>query len=351
MAFGLPGGQSNTYIPALQDNLRTGWSRNPKDFAVNMLCRYRPVKKPVGLYLYFDPLNYQRFENGSTNPEDPTLWGAGNLRPTQSGPQLAYEARPFVCQRKSYARNVDLLADQVADFDFLKGETEDLAALAMAGRSIEVSNLISVSGSYPTGHFDTATNWGGGFFSAGTEANPIIKRALLKILKVINLDTNATVGEDDLVFVVNPNTAYQMAVAQECHTLFVRSITNKDLLTTQSGLGSNGVKFGLPDRLYGFRVVVMDTSVNYSNRGASGEVRQYIFPDNVAAVVCVKKTGGDQSENGTSNDTAQMFLYEDMTVESQTDQWNRIIKLAVTDHRQAVQVAGVSGALITAVLS
>lgn len=349
MAFGFPGGFTNTYLPALMDNLHVTFSRNAKDFAVNMVARPRPVKKPTGYYDYHNPLDYQRFPNGSTNPLDTMKWADMNLRPSE-GANLSFEMRPFNCVRYSKSVNLSWEADRVADFPYVQSESENIAAIMMASRSIEVFTLITTAGSYPSTHVATATSWGGGFFSVGTETNPIIKKALLNIQRLISLDSNGNIQEGDLVLIVNPTTAYQMAVSQEVHSLFVRSQTNKDLLTEQSGLGSNAASFGLPKQLYGYRVVVADTSVNYSNFAASGEARSFIFPDNTAAVVRVKKSGGDATE-GTSLDTVQLFLYEDMTIEAKEDSFNRLIQLAVTDNRQAVQVSGVTGALITNVLS
>lgn len=356
MAFAPGGGANNTYLPALQDNLYTGWSRNAKSFAVNMICRYRPIKKPTGYYLFFNPLDYQRFPNGTpgtpgTAASNPFKWAPGNLRPMQGGPQLGFEYRPYNCERYSPSVQLDLLADQVADFPFLKNETENLASQAMASRAMEVVSVLTTSGNYPSTNVDTATNWGGGFFNAGTETNPIIKTAFGKITALLARVTNGNVTPKQLVFIVNPNTAWRMGVSQEVHTIFVRSKFAGDLITSETGLGSNAGDYMLPDKLYGIRVVVMDVGVNLYNTGATGEAREFIFPDNTAVLACVDSQGGDASESGSSYETCQLFMYEDMKVETETDTWNRIIKASVTDNRQAVQVSGTSGVLITNLFS
>lgn len=350
MAFGVAGGFFNTYLPSLLDNLHVGFSRNAKKFTVPNICRMRPVTKPTGFYLFHNPLDYQRFTNGSTNPSDPFLWADGNRRPDLGGAQLGFENRPYACIRRSYKTTLSWEADRVADFPFLKSETENLAALAMADRLREVTTLISTSGNYASGNTDTAANWGGGFFSAGTETNPIIKKAILKISQVLNLKTNGAVTTDNLVFVVNPVTAYQMATSQEMHTLFVRSQYAKDLVSRPNAINSNAAQFGLPTDLYGVTVVVLDSSANYTLKGSSGDARSYIFPDNTAAVVCV---GGnsDAAEGSTDVSSAGLFLYEDMAISSQTDEFHRLIEIAVTDNRQAVMTSNLSGALITNVLS
>lgn len=352
MAFGLPGGGFNTYIPALVDNLVTSFSRNAKDFGVNMICRPRPVKKPTGYYQFFNPLDYQRFPNGSTNPSDPLKWAPNALRPMSGGPELGYEYRTFTCVRYTDAKPLDMLADQVADFPFLKGETENSAAKIMVSRTAEVINIITDAANYPSTNTDTATNWGGGFWNAGTETNPIIKKSLLNIGSVLARVTNGNITLSDLVLVVNPVSAYKMATSQEIHSIFARSPYAADLLTKETtvGGGSNGPSFGLPANLYGVRTVVLDTSANWFNRSASGEARSFLYPDNQATLLCVKGRG-DASEAGTSLDTVQMFLFEDMTVEAESDTFNRIIKIATTDNRQAVQVAGTTGANITNLFS
>lgn len=349
MAFSFPGGGLNTYLPSLTDNLVTSFGRNAKAFAVNMICRQRSVSKPTGRYVYYNPLSYQRFDNGSVAPQDQFRWPAASLRPVNNGPGLDFEWRQFICERYSHTRNLDMLADQVADFDWLKGETENLASEAMAARAFEVVSTITTSGNYPSTHVGTATALGGGFWSAGTETNPIIKKTLLALQRIISLDSNGAATNGNLVLVVNPTTAIAMAAAQELHSPGVRSQYAATLIKDQNFV-TNAGSYGLPDMLYGFKVVVMDVSVNYFNNGAASEARAFIFPDNFAALVCVGN-GGLEASAATAVDTCQLFLYEDMKVELFEDAKNRIITASVTDQRQAVQVSGVTGGLVTNVLS
>jgi hypothetical protein len=128
-------------------------------------------------------------------------------------------------------------------------------------------------------------------------------------------------------------------------------------LLTQSDKSLGGVEpvnfaYGLPDYLYGMRVVVEDTTFNPNNRNATGEAQQFVFPDNVIAVVS-REEEFEAAEGANSYSTVHLFVYgpDDMKVESETDTWNRVIKMRVVDNRQALVVAGVTGGLITNVLS
>ncbi len=155
---------------------------------------------------------------------------------------------------------------------------------------------------------------------------------------------------------MNPNTAIALSESQEIHTLMKESRYALPLLTQttkeQGGVQPVNFAYGLPDYLYGFKVVIEDTTYNPSNRGDPAEAQQFVFPDNVIAMVA-REEDFEAADNANSYSTVHLFVYgpDDMKVESQTDTWNRIIQMRVVDNRAAVAVAGVTGGLITNVLA
>lgn len=346
MAFTTPGGQ-NTFIPTteLSGNLLVGFGRNVDKFPVNKIVRLRSVTKTVGYYTYFNPLDYARFSHGS----DQFDWPAGTPSPTGFSNTIGFEHRAFQCRRKAYPCHLDLLGEQQAAWPVLKTNTEAAAQLAMTDRALEVSAAISNPANYPSTHVDTATNFGGGFLDDGTETNPILKRALFTLANRILKDTAGNVQPENLTIVMNPATALALGLSQEVHTIMVRSPWAVDLIKGKRPVNE---RWGIPDVLYGFNVVVEYTTYNNANRGASGEAQTYVFPDNYIAMVA-REEDFEAAEGANSYSTCHLFVYgpDDMKVESETDTWNRIIKMKVVDNRQAVMVAGVSGGLITNVLS
>lgn len=360
MAFTVPGNQ-NTFVPSteLSGNLMVGWGRNVDKFPVNKIVRLRTVTKTTGLYTYFNPLDYARMSayGTATDGQTPQFdWAPGTLAPTGFTNTIGFEYRSYTTRRKAYPCNLDLQGEQQASWPVLKTNTEAAAQLAMTDRALEVSAAISNSANYPSTHVATATALAGGFLSAGTPTDPKIKKALFALALVIQKDSVGNVRWRNLTVVMNPNTAMLLSESQEVHTLMKESRYALPLLT-QSEKSTGGVEpvnfaYGLPDYLYGFRVVVEDTTFNPSNRGATGEAQAFVFPDNVIAIVA-REEDFEAAEGANSYSTCHLFVYgpDDMKVESETDTWNRIIKMRVVDNRQALIVAGVTGALITNVFS
>jgi hypothetical protein len=357
MAFAQPGGQ-NTFVATteLSGNLAVNFGRNIKNFPVNKYLRLRTVTKTTGLYTYFNPLDYARFAGGVTNGQTPEFdWAPGTAAPTGWHNTIGFEHRSFQCRRKAYPCNLDLLGEQQADWPVLKTNTEAAAQLAMTDRALEAAAAMTNAANYPSTHVDTATNFSapaGGFLNGGSATDPRIKRAFQTLSLRILKDSGGNVRMQYLTVVMNPDTAVKLSQSQEVHALMKESRYALPLLTgTQEPMGNVqpvNFAYGLPEYLYGFRVVVEDTTYNSFNRGDAAEAISFVFPDNVIAMVS-REQDFEAAEGANSYTTFHLFVYgpDDMKVESETDTWNRIIKMRVTDNRQVVAVAGVTGGLIT----
>lgn len=355
MAFAYPG-PTNVYIPTndLSQNLLVQFGRNVKDFPVNRLLKLIPVSKETGYYRYFNPLDQARIDGPiSTGIAQQYVWAPGKPRPLAQTASQSFENRLFATLRRSYPESIELRTKQQADWDIVKTTTEALARLAMTDRALEAAALISASASYTASHVATATADGGGFWSAGTETNPIIKKTLnaqsLRILR----DSSGNVNIGNLTLVINPTTAAAMAASQEVHSLFVRSQYAAKLLETGGGAsGTNALLYGLPETLYGVKVVVEDTVYVPFNRGNASEAVNFVFPDNTAALISVEKEFVG-TEGAQAYSTFALFVYkeDDMKVEAFTDDVHRNVQLFVTDNRQVLNIAPTTGGLITNVLS
>jgi hypothetical protein len=63
-------------------------------------------------------------------------------------------------------------------------------------------------------------------------------------------------------------------------------------------------------------------------------------------MVFVSRPGGLIGNEGPSFSTATIFAYEDMTVETMDDPWNRRVRGSVTDNSATVLTAALSGLYI-----
>jgi hypothetical protein len=108
--------------------------------------------------------------------------------------------------------------------------------------------------------------------------------------------------------------------------------------------------YGLPDRLYGYNVVVEDTYYNTYNKGNSGETGSVVFPDNTI-VMFLADGDLEQPEGASSFSTCHRFAYEEFTLETREDTWNRLVEMSVVIDMDVQIVAPPTGCIITNIFS
>lgn len=345
--FAFPGG-FNTYIPTLEHsgNLQVAFSRNTNDFPVNKIARITPVTKMRGQYLYFDPLSIARIPGGVTNN---LTWAPGTLAPTNFHNNLGFKNEEFTCIRYAPNTTLDNLGiEQAEGWDVVKSHTEMLAQQAMSNRALKVATVLTTSGNYASTHTVASgtASGGGASLLTGTASNPILKKALDAGAQIIQVDTMGRIRYKDLTIVMNPVTAVALSQSAEIHNYLAQS---PDALAQIRGLvpGQNKI-YGLPDQLYGFRLIVEDTVYNDDNRLASGAAGAYVFP-NYKIVLCVREQDLESAEGAASYSAVHLFIKDDMLVESDVNQWNKLTFLRVVDTFDAKFVAPVSAYLINAI--
>lgn len=345
MAIGYPGG-NDTYVPALElsGNLMVSFSRNLKDYAVNKYTQITPVKIPVGTYLYFDPQSTARLPNQPYGP----AWPAGTPAPTGFQNTLGFEARTYQTKRFAFPVTLDQRSVDIANWDIQKKHSEAVAVKAMANRAYGVAAIASVTGTFPAGNTDTATNLAGGFLSAGTTASPNIYIAFSAAALAIQAATQGAVKQGMLGVVMNATSAIKLSRTREIREYLMQSPSAPAMIRMDEK-NLNGV-YGLPPTLYTYKVVVEDTYYNANNKGAVTDTSVPVFADNFITMFC-KESDLDGEISSPSFSTFHQFVMEDMTVETFPDQRNRLLEMRVVDESQPKAVAPVSGYGISAVFS
>lgn len=349
MSFQYPGG-NNTFVPtpALSGNLQVAFSRNPERFAVNKYIKLTPVRKNRGFYYYFNPLDLARFVAGATAGNK---WAPGTLAPTGFHNQQGFELREYTAERYAFATTLDEMGVEQADWPVAKTHADKLAQDAMTNRAIKVATLLTTSGNYDSTHVATSTvaSGGSGVMTGGTASDPRIHKALNYAAQIIQKDTLGRISYKDLSIVMNPATAISLAQTQEIHSYVQQSPYALDQIR---GLTPNqNAMFGLPDRLYGMKLIVEDAVYSTKNKGStSTSLTSYAFPDNYIAVV-TREEDLESTEGAASYSSVHLFVNEDMKVEQQNDPWNRLLHMRVVDTFVEKFVAPVSAFLITNVSS
>lgn len=346
MSFAFPGG-TNTYIPTLElsGNLIVGFSRNTKDFAVNKYCKITPVKKKRGQYVYLNQADIARFAGGTTAQRK---WAPGTLSPTGLQNTQSFEYREFLTERYREPITMDSTAVDQAEWPILSTHSELAAQAMMTNRALLASTELTTTGNYAGSHVDTATNWGGGLWDAGTVTAPYLFRGLRAASQRIQVDTVGKLNYKNLCLVMNPNTAGRIAGSAEIHDYLARSPFA--LAQVKGDEPGQNTMYGLPDRVYGVRLIIEDAVYNDDNKFAATVAGSYVFPDQ-KAVLLLSDEHQEKVEGSVDFNMMHMFVYEDMKVESWEDPKNRLTELTVTDDIQAKMVAPVTAVLVTSATS
>ena len=346
MAFSYPSG-SNTYIPSFDatGHLVVAYSRNPKSFPINEWASLTPVKKDSGYYLRVTAEVAGRILNSDFIRE--AVWHDGDDAPDGNWNTESFSWFKYATRRLSFAFRLGYKANEQADWKILALHSEFAAQQAMTARSVQAIAVITNAANYDAGHSSTATLVGGGFFSAGTPTNPIVKKAFNAMAQQIQLSTLGMIKPDDLVVVMNPVLADATSRSQEIHAYLKESPFA--LAQVRGDVKSQNGKWGLPDQIYGYKIVVEDTVRVTSKKGAA-RAAAYAMGENNCAMLA--RPGGLVSPAGGPNfGTVTQFMYEEMTVESRDDPDNRRITGRVTEDYEIQIVAPASGYLLTNCLS
>lgn len=337
----------NTYIPSTEStgNLLVAYSRNPNAFTLPQYVGYRMVDKMEGFFTIINPDESARIIN-----QQDYDWPPGNDAPKYFGQNNQFFTyQLYVTRRKAYPFIADQLAVQQGSWPVLAAHAASVAAKAMTDRTITVLNALNTGGltsnSVATIVGAGGATWANTQFNSGPgSANYLnIKKSLFGVVQTINQATNATVGWKDLVLIVSPGLAAAMAESDEVHgymksTQFAMEVTK--------GVNFIG-QWGLPDFLYGLKVIVEDC-VQVTSQVAAARSSSYVLANNVAYVIS-RKEGLQANTFGPSFNTINCFFHQDeMTVESKYDDENRRFSGRVVQNFAAVVQAPITGYQITA---
>ncbi len=343
----LPSG-SNTFV---QDHESSGrlvinFSRNPNQFPLNRYIQIIPVKKVAGYYL-----NMTVEEAGRLLSTDGREfnWPDGADSPSGTDGTEFFDFLPFKTQRKAYAVRLGQQSVDQASWNISDQHLAIKAQQAMSSRTQDVATALTTTSNYASTNYSAASAISGnsGTWAASTTARQDIKRSLNYAAQVIMQNTLSAVKASDLRLVIGPADAAAMA---ECQEIVDHIKGSPDALAQVRGeLPGKNVIFGLPDKLYGFEVVVEDSAKVTTRKGATTS-RSFIWPTGTA-VMCSQVGGLVGVADAPNFSTACLFIYEkeEMLVEKQFDSWNKRYDARVVDNRQANVIAPAAGFVFTSI--
>lgn len=334
----------NVFVPdhAASGKLVVDFARNIKDFPLNSWVQIVPVKKTIGLYLKMTIEEAGRIQQTDLSN---FVWPDGADSPTGDDGTESFEFQTYQTVRHAFpVRLGDLTIDQ-ADWNITAQHASIKARQAMTARTQLAVTAATTSGTYDSSHrLDvTAITGNSGGWNESTASRQDIKRSLNTAAEAILKDTLNGVRLDDLQVVVNPTLAREMSECQEIVDYLKHS---PDALAQVRGeLPGTNVMFGLPDHLYGYKIVVEDTAKVTSKKGATRSA-SWIFPT-ATPIMCARPGGLVGVADSPNFSTVVIFAQEEMTVETLKDVTNRRQIIRVVENRAAYVVAPVSGVLFS----
>lgn len=345
--YALPGG-SNTYV---RDHRATGsliisYSRNPKDFPLNRYVQLRPVTKDSGFYLRITAEEAGRVVGGELSE---FVWPDGADRPRRNAGLEQFRFEDYRTERFDYDFTLGYKAQKQADWDIRASGAATKSQQAMTARTRAVHRMLSTDANWDSTHRAAVdailTNQGS--WELSTTQRGDIKRSLNHGQSVIQKDTLSVVRKDQLHLVMNPVTASRVGESQEIRDYIKGS---EDAWKDVIGQEGRYSEYGLPNRLYGYEIVVEDAVMVTSARGASSVTRSWVMDDGLAYLLARPGELVAEVVSGPSWSTVMLLMFEEMTVENFDDDKNRRTEGHVVEDFAPAMTAPVSGFKFSAVI-
>lgn len=338
-----PSGQ-NVFIPDHEGSgkLVVDYSRNPKKFPLASYCQIQNPKKTIGYYLKMTVEEAGRVLNADLND---FAWPDGAEAPQDFGGTESFLWQPFRCERFQYGVPIgDLAADQ-ASWDIIEQHARIKLQQALTARTLKAVSALQATANWDATHTAvvSAISGNSGNWGASTTARQDIKRSLNYAANIILLDTLSAIDVNDLILVMSPGCAKTLSETQE----IVDHIKGSpDALAQVRGeLPGRNAIFGLPDKLYGFPIVIENTARVTSRKGAT-RAASYVCTDSKPYMVA--RPGSLQGVGGAPTfSTVVLFMYEEMAVERMHDPNNRRTVVRVVENFDVKIVSSISGFLFT----
>lgn len=337
---------TNVFVPKVTENLIVDYSRNWKDFPVNMLATTTPVDQPIGYFQRISPDSQARDGALETN-----IWYPGSPRPVQTNNQHEFDFVKFFCQPYSKTAVVPYAVQKNASYDVEAKYARDLANKLMLQRARKFYSVLSDSNNHLSGHVDTAANWGGaGTWSTSSTTNRYIQKSLMAVArKIVKDSVNSGVKLSDLFLVIGPEMADLMARSPEISD-YIKGAGQAAAPYLEFKLwAEQNALYGLPQVLYGMKVVVDET---VSDTAKIGETSNKTFlPGTSSAYVITKKNWQNESPIATQFSSIHFFVdkNDEMKTEVFDEPMNRRQIVALTDSWECQLVSRETSAVITSI--
>lgn len=353
---------TNVHLP-IPTGVIVGYVQDPKEFKYNDYVQR--VESPAVTGTYY---TLNRDHPIRVISESDYAWAPGSRAPQAHTSVGQFALQEFLLDRVAPTFEIDETTAEMArkygKWDPVEYEAKVMSMWAAIVRTMRVWMGSPES---PNGlALDTPATWGtnsataaalanvvGGTWANAQPAIPVIQPSLFEAARRVNIGTQGRVKPSDLVLVINPVAAIQLAASLEIRDFIKQQASSPEIL--KSGWDNPNQLWGLPSTLFGFKLVVEDAA----RVGASPTdpdalaARTYVKADNSAALIA--RPGGISAPYGAKSfSTVHLYWHKfDMAVEMHQPEagWHKIHEGRVVDYRTIVSPAIESGFQITNILT
>ena len=350
-------GPTNVFIPGAGINpqatgmMQVEFSRNPNRFNVNKYVQWVPNAGQAGYYPEMDTDEAVRIVN-----QEDYLWPDGDDAPDLGMRPLRW--LKYLTERRAYPFRLGQKTVDNAQYDIIGAHARMAATKAMSDRTLDALNVMTTTANWPDAQVDadidtlldeTAKSW---LASSTTEL--FIQQSFHAIIERIIQSTGGVVSADMISLVIGPDIAHIMSRTAEVRGYIVNNESAVPFWMNTNLFAA----YNLPPQMYGINIIVEDAVRITTRRGAATKTTEFmmgnsaVFLSRVGGLTTPATGGGtDTNAQAPNFSTVVGFVKEDMTVETETDVWNRRQRGRVVDDRDIVLAAPISGSLISDVLS
>lgn len=305
--------------------LLVGYSRNAKTFALNRYSQTFPAKNMLGLFYEYTSQSAARVVSQTAADDE---WPDGDPCPPGLNNLESWTTKSFRTKRRVYPFTLGELTTEQMDFDLLLTNSNDMAQRAMTVRTMLTQNNLSAaftgstsSAAVNNGILPNGQGWDTGSVGYGGAAGPNVFTSIQFGLINIHMLTVGSVREDQVCWVINPQTAQAVSRSTEVQDYLKQSTVA--LSQIKGNVPSQNGRWGLPDVFHNVDVEVEDAVIITTNKEAATTLYGYVMPYTVSYLIA-KPAALVGLAGQRSFSTIQIFFYRDeMTSEVMFDRNNK----------------------------
>lgn len=330
MAFSYPSALG-VHVNRPLTNFAVDFSRDRNVFAPSLLFPAMTVEKMSDKYWRFDSLDAFRRTGAMDN-----AWPIGvNSLPNSAN--FGKDLAEFQCERFGRQHEVPDEFVQNADFEYHQKAVSLLVSLLSIERLVQ--GVAAARAGLTGTSTASATTLGGGKWDVGVAATPYMRIGIIETVRRILENSMNTVNPDNIWMVISPTTAKKWATSVEILDFVKQSPEAIAAMTSGSPL-SNAATFGLPRKLHGVNVFILNTVYVTSEELAATVVKSYLISDEVLFL-------NVESPGLMTYNTVTGFEFEPMNVAVHALPWMRQSYIQCATNFDYVVTASASGFLVT----